>query len=67
MIPAGFMTVSYTHLAGDGADAYLKDSDGTVKSGGMYFSRAFYLDAGGFDMSWDCGLCTCLLYTSCAQ
>lgn len=43
--------------AGEGVSAFLADSDGTIKSGALHYSRAFYLDASGFDMSWDCGLC----------
>lgn len=38
-----------------GSDASL-DSDGYEKQGDWYLTRPFYLDDGGFDMTWDCGV-----------
>lgn len=38
-----------------GKDATL-DSDGYDKQGNWYLTRPFYLEDGGFDMSWDCGV-----------
>lgn len=32
------------------------DSDGYEKKGNWYITRPFYLDEGGFDMTWDCGV-----------
>lgn len=38
-----------------GSDSAL-DSDGYDKKGYWYTSRPFYLEDGGFDMTWDCGV-----------
>lgn len=32
------------------------DSDGLTPDGNWYITRPFYLDEGGFDMTWDCGV-----------
>ncbi len=38
-----------------GSDSAL-DSDGYDRNGNWYTSRPFYLEDGGFDMTWDCGV-----------
>lgn len=40
-----------------GEDATI-DSDGLTKIDNWYNSRPFYLEEGGFDMTWDCGVYT---------
>ena len=49
-------TVTGANL-GDETDAFRYDSDGSIaEDGNWYYSRPFYLEEEGFDMSWDCGL-----------
>ena len=48
-----------TANAGDTEDAYMYDSDASrAGQDNAYYSRAFYLEQGGFDMTWDAGVYT---------
>nr|WP_122011775.1 SpaA isopeptide-forming pilin-related protein [Maliibacterium massiliense] len=54
-IPAMYQVT--TPNAGDFADAYVLDSDASRAAGGnAYYARPFYLEQGGFDMTWDAGV-----------
>lgn len=53
-----FKVSGYTvTLANVGNDEAI-DSDGLITNGEWRMSRPFYLEDGGFDMTWDCGLYT---------
>ena len=49
----------YTVTQLEATDQYELDSDGiTPARNGYYYTRAIYLEAEGYDMSWDCGVYT---------
>lgn len=50
-----YLPNSYVTLPIQGNDA-AKDSDGMQRDGDWAVSRPFYLEEGGFDMTWDCGI-----------